>query len=91
MVGTRARTECGAWRLHPQPAIGTQLHRVGLEGHAEPAGHHLDEDGNGCGVLGEFLSGIEGKANEAELVVAVQHLAERAVLRDLQLFCQDPR
>jgi hypothetical protein len=51
----------GQVRRHMQECAGEERFGAAVEGDLKAAGEHLDEGVVGIGVLGEFLSGVEGE------------------------------
>ena len=56
-----------------------------VEGDSKTAGDDLDDDGNGRGVFSEFLIYIEGKPNNANLVVFVEDTRQCSTVRYVKL------
>ncbi|MFE3633574.1 hypothetical protein [Streptomyces sp. NPDC059168] len=77
MVGSVARTVCGsrAGRWIQLPGLTSDFSSPSTRSQSA-----LDDDGQGRGVLGQFLSGGEREADHAQPVLAVQDAAEGTVL-----------
>lgn len=70
---------------HMGPGTRTRIRDFGSKPQPRPPADHLDDRGYRHGVLGQFLTLVKGEDHHSELVVRMQHPAQRAVARDLDL------